>query len=101
MPTVYITAPNEVAESLAIGLVENRLAACVNRFPCHSTYWWDDEIQQGEEAILLAKTSSIQYPELVAYVEEVHPYETPCIERFDATALNDSFREWIKTETTA
>lgn len=99
MPTVYITAPRDVAKSLANELVEERLAACVNRLPCQSTYWWDGEIQNDEEVILLAKTSAIQYPKLVDYVKEVHPYETPCIERFDETALLDSFREWVREET--
>ena len=37
MPTAYITAPPEAAD-LASTLVEERLAACVNRVDCRSTY---------------------------------------------------------------
>jgi periplasmic divalent cation tolerance protein len=38
MPTLYVTAPPEAAADLARTLVEERLAACVNRVPCTSTY---------------------------------------------------------------
>jgi len=94
MPTVYITAPPEAAPELARTLVEERLAACVNRFTCESTYWWDGEIHDGEEVILLAKTTADRSDALVDRVEELHPYDVPCIERFDEDDVLDAFAEW-------
>lgn len=99
MPTVYITAPPDAASDLAAGLVEERLAACVNRVPCRSTYWWEDAIKTDEEEILFAKTSSERYAELVGYIEREHPYEVPCIERFDEDDVHDTFGRWITEET--
>ncbi len=99
MPTVYITAPHEDAPELARALVEERLAACVNQVACDSVYRWDGEIHDDEEVILLAKTTTERYDELQERVEELHPYDIPCIERFDETDVLNSFEEWIQTET--
>lgn len=99
MPTAYITAPSDAAPSLARTLVEERLAACVNRLPCSSTYRWNGEIIEDEEVILLAKTTDERYPDLVSRVEAEHPYEVPCIERFDEEDVLPAFSEWITDST--
>lgn len=99
MPTVYVTAPRSAAERLARELVEHRLAACVNRFPCQSTYWWDGDIQEDEETILLAKTTQERYAALVEHLEASHPYDVPCIERFEETDVLPAFEEWRRAET--
>ncbi|AFK19302.1 divalent-cation tolerance protein CutA [Haloferax mediterranei ATCC 33500] len=51
MPTVYITAPPSSADELARTLVEERLAACVNRVSCDSVYRWDGDVHDDEETI--------------------------------------------------
>ena len=94
MPTAYITAPTDAAADLAAELVERRLAACVNRFPCESVYRWDGEVHHDEEVVLLAKTTDDAYPDLVAQVEESHPYDVPCIERFEESHVFEAFAEW-------
>lgn len=95
MPTAYITAPSDAADELAELLVEERLAACVNRFPCASVYRWEGEVVHDEEVILLAKTTDSAWDELVTRVETQYPYDVPCIERFDETEILGSFGEWI------
>lgn len=95
MPTAYITAPPSAADELAAALVEERLAACVNRFDCRSTFRWDGEVLQEEEVVLLAKTTDERYDELEERVEAAHPYDVPCIERFDEAGALESFEAWI------
>ena len=95
MPTAYVTAPPDAAEDLARTLVEERLAACVNRVPCESVYRWDGEVHADEEVILFAKTTAERYPDLEARIEELHPYDVPCIERFDETDTLDPFGAWL------
>ncbi|GAB3663756.1 divalent-cation tolerance protein CutA [Halopiger thermotolerans] len=94
MPTVYITAPPDRADELAATLVDERLAACVNRLSTTSTYRWEGEIHRDEEVVLLAKTTDDAYDDLVDRVRELHPYDVPCIERFDEADLLESFAEW-------
>lgn len=95
MPTAYVTAPPEAADDLASALVEEELAACVNRVRCRSTYRWEGEVVRDDEEILLAKTTDGAYEELAARVAELHPYDVPCIERFDETAVHPPFADWI------
>ncbi|WP_313694872.1 divalent-cation tolerance protein CutA [Halorarum halobium] len=102
MPTLYVTAPPEAAPDIARTLVEERLAACVNRVPCESTYRWDGEVTVDErEAVLLVKTSDERVAEAAARVADLHPHETPCIERFEPDAVADSFAAWIDDATAA
>lgn len=94
MPTVYITAPRDAARDLAHVLVEDRLAACVNVVECASTYRWEGEVHDDAEAILFAKTTEAGYERLVDRVIAEHPYEVPCIERFDEDTVWPGFAEW-------
>ena len=96
MPTAYIAVPREAAADLARALVEEELAACVNRTDCRSTYRWEGEIHEDDEAILLAKTTDERYADLAARAAELHPHEVPCIERFDERAVDDAFGEWVR-----
>lgn len=94
MVTVYITAPPSDAARIARTLVDERLAACVNRVACNSVYRWEDAIHEDEEVVLLAKTTDERYEALKQRVVEVHPYDVPCIERFDETDVFDPFARW-------
>ncbi|AUV81830.1 divalent-cation tolerance protein CutA [Salinigranum rubrum] len=100
MPTLYVTAPPEVAEDLARTLVEERLAACVNRVPCTSTYRWEGEVVEDSEEILLVKTTEERCDAAVARLVEEHPYDVPCIERFDVE-YEDEFGAWVAESTDA
>lgn len=94
MPTVYITVPPDDADEIAERLVDERLAACVNRLSTTSTYRWEGEIHRDDEAVLLAKTTDEAYDDLVDRLREIHPYDVPCIERFDESHVLESFAEW-------
>lgn len=100
MPTLYVTAPPDAAPDLARTLVDERLAACVNRVPCESTYRWDGDVQVDEpEEVLFVKTSDETVEAAEKRVAELHPYETPCIERFTENAVAEPFAAWIDEAT--
>ena len=94
MPTAYVTVPRDAAPDLARTLVEERLAACVNRLDCRSTYRWDGDAEAADEAVLLAKTTADAYPALERRIAQLHPYDVPCIERFEEAAVGDAFAAW-------
>jgi periplasmic divalent cation tolerance protein len=98
MPTAYVTAPREAAADLAAALVERRLAACVNTVACESVYRWDGDVHHDDEVILLAKTTNDAFDDLAAFVEDAHPYDVPCVERFDEDGMLGEFREWRDEE---
>ena len=94
MATLYATAPETAAESIARTLIEERLAACVNRVDCASTYRWEGEIHEDDEEILLVKTTDGRAAKAADRIETLHPYEVPCIERFDEDDALDAFADW-------
>lgn len=94
MPTVYVTAPRDAAPDLARRIVENRLAACVNIVECASIYRWEGEVHEDDEVVLFVKTTEGAYEDCVDAITSGHPYDVPCIERFDETAVMDSFARW-------
>ncbi|OGB88599.1 dihydroorotate dehydrogenase [candidate division WOR-1 bacterium RIFCSPLOWO2_02_FULL_46_20] len=98
---VYITTKDK-AEARKIGrvLVESRLAACVNIIDkMESIYWWQGKIEQGNEAVLIAKTKEMLMPKLIAKVKALHSYECPCIVALPVSNGNKQFLEWIENET--
>ena len=56
---IFITAGSkEEAEKLSQGMVENRLAFCVNIVSgIQSTYHWEGKIHVDNEILLIAKTN--------------------------------------------
>lgn len=95
----YITHPDEAtARSISESLVTQRLAACANIFPIQSAYWWESAVQQEGEWVSILKTSVALETALEKAVEALHPYETPCITRFEARA-NLAYEHWIESNT--
>ena len=94
------TCPDpEIGRKLADGLLENRLAACVQALPIHSAYRWKGAIQREPEILLLIKTKAALYPEVEAYLRANHPYETPEILWLPIAAGFAGYLAWIDAET--
>lgn len=94
------TVPDEgAAEQLAAGALAQRLAACVTRLGAvHSQYHWQGNIESGNEIQLLFKTSLARAAELEQFIQTQHPYETPEILSWQATASN-AYGQWVNAET--
>lgn len=96
MPTAYVTCPSAESAELARTLLQERLAACVNRFECQSTYRWDDEVVDEAEDAMVIKTTSDRYDDLVERIVELHPHDVPCVERFDETDVISAYASWVE-----
>mgnify|MGYP001596043757 FL=1 len=64
---VFITAGSkEEAQKIAKGLLENKLAACVNIIEnIGSHFWWQGKIDNAQEALLIIKTRKTLFNKLV------------------------------------
>lgn len=76
---VFITAGTTgEAEKISRGLVEQKLAFCVQALPSiQSTYYWDNKICVDEEILLIVKTQSRLFDSLEKWVRENHSYDVP------------------------
>jgi periplasmic divalent cation tolerance protein len=98
--TVYITAGNEEeAERVARTVVEEKLAACVNFFPCRSVYRWKGKIEEDSEYVLICKTERGLFQQLQKRVREVHSYDVPAIVACDIVEGEGDFLQWVSDST--
>ncbi len=94
---VYITASSvDEARAIAKELVSSRLAAGANIIEnISSIYWWEGEIQNEKEALLIAKTKESLVEELIEKVKSMHSYSCPCIVSLPIIKGNKPFLDWI------
>lgn len=72
------TSSAEEAEKIAQTLLEKRLAACINILPrVHSRFWWKEKIEHCNEALMIIKSKSKVFDELVESVRAIHSYRVP------------------------
>ena len=90
------------AQQLALALIENRAAACVNILAeCSSIYRWQDKLETANEVPLLIKTTRAAYPRLEATIRAHHPYELPEIIAVPLSTGFPGYLQWVAQETKA
>lgn len=90
-----VSAPLAAAETLASGIVEQGLAACVQTTAARSCYRWNETVEHADESLLIMKTTTSAFPALEQWVCEQHPYAVPEIVAFPLSAAHAPYREWV------
>lgn len=94
---VLVTTPGrKVSEKLSKGLVENRLAACVNRVGgIQSRYRWKGKVETAREELLLIKTRRDRLSRLTRWVKAHHPYTVCEVIALPIAGGNSDYLRWI------
>ena len=86
----------EKAEGLARGIVEERLAACVQVLPRMTSYFfWEGAVQREREHLLLIKTAEEKYAEVETYIREHHSYDVPEVAAIRAEQVSEPYARWM------
>jgi periplasmic divalent cation tolerance protein len=97
---VTTTVPDrEEAESLAEGILENRLAACIQMADIRSFFLWEGALQKEDEVVLSIKTTEERYPALEAYIQEYHSYDVPELIRIPIIGGLPGYLDWLDSST--
>ena len=98
MLVVMTTTPNNSeAEDLARKIIAAKLAACVQVLPpMQSFYFWDGEVRNEPEHLLLIKTISTKFAELEKFIQANHSYDVPEIVALQSSDVSKSYLEWMK-----
>ena len=97
---VLITAssPDE-ARLIARALVKERLCACVNVVnSVRSYFWWEDEVQDEEEILLVCKSLVDRFSSIEKLVHEHHSYTVPEIIALPVVKGSSEYLDWVSTE---
>jgi periplasmic divalent cation tolerance protein len=87
------------AEKIARGLVEAKLAACVNVLPgARSFYRWRGNIEDSSEFLLIVKSSRGRFDALRAEIERLHSYEVPEIIALSIAEGAPNYLNWLDVE---
>jgi periplasmic divalent cation tolerance protein len=98
---VLVTASSSAqARRIARRLLQSKLAACVNMIPVESMFLWKGEIQEEEEVLMVIKTRSEAFDELMNAVKAMHTYDTPEIIAMPVVMGSREYLKWIDDEVT-
>ena len=94
---VMTTTDSEAeAARLAGGLVEARLAACVQVVgPMLSTYRWRGQVERAAEWLCLIKTSAERYGTVERWLAEQHSYDTPEVTAVPISQGSHAYLGWL------
>ncbi|MCK9876089.1 divalent-cation tolerance protein CutA [Frankia sp. AgPm24] len=88
------------AERIGRALVEARLVACFQVLgPMRSIYRWKGEIEQADEWLCLAKTTTARFDEMRERLVVLHPYDNPEIIATPIVAGHGDYLDWISEQT--
>jgi periplasmic divalent cation tolerance protein len=91
----------ESANAIALALVEERLAACVNILPrVQSIYRWQGAVESATEIPLLIKATAANYSALETAIRDRHPYTVPEIIALPVERGLPAYLDWVAAETT-
>lgn len=94
---VFVTCSSqEEAERLALSLVEEKLAACVNVTPVSSFFRWEGKTCEETERLLIIKSRGSLFEILEKRVRELHSYDVPEIIALPIVAGSKGYLDWIE-----
>jgi periplasmic divalent cation tolerance protein len=89
----------ELARSVSRQLVEQKLAACANisSAAVQSIYQWQGKIEEGQETLVLFKTTRDRFDEFARRLKALHPYEVPEIIAVRVEEGLPAYVQWVET----
>ena len=93
-------ATEDEALQLSQVLVQERLAACVQRLSgLRSTYVWQGRLHDEAEVLLIIKTKPELYPRVESRIRALHSYEVPEIVGWTVDAVSEDYLAWLNAST--
>lgn len=97
---VLTTLGNEKdARKIIDGILNDKLAACMQTVNIGSHYTWEGEVCHDQEILVLFKTSWVLYDALELKIKELHPYDIPEIIAIDIEKGFKGYLDWINEVT--
>ncbi|MCF7483531.1 divalent-cation tolerance protein CutA [Vibrio sp. J1-1] len=93
------TANEQNRDQIIKGLLEAKLAACIQTMPIESHYVWEGEICNDTEWLLVIKTRRELYELVEEKIENLHEYEVAQIVQVPIVDGFNPYLEWLREST--
>ncbi len=96
---VLVTCPTRaVAQRIALRVIGQRLAACVNILPgIESVFWWQGRVDRAREVLLLIKTTARRFEALRRAMLLLHPYQVPEVIALPIVKGHTPYLRWVQS----
>jgi periplasmic divalent cation tolerance protein len=86
------------ARKIARGVVEKKLAACVNigTAAVESVYRWKGKVETAREFLLVIKTTSARLEALEKEIKRLHSYDVPEFVVVEIAAGSKEYLRWVE-----
>ena len=97
---IYITCKDkQEALNISDQLLQAKLIACSNIIDgMTSVFFWQDQVQNNNEVVLILKTLSSHFKKIEDLVNKIHSYQVPCIVSIPLSNCSEPYLQWIKEQ---
>lgn len=97
---VFTTADSpDLAQKIALALVEGREAACVNILPgIRSVYRWERRVCDDAELLLIIKTTAGRFEAVRERIRQLHTYKVPEVIAVALTSGDPDYLRWLSAQ---
>ena len=94
-----VCASKEEARMIGKSLVREKRCACVNIIPgMESFYFWEGELVEDHEVVLLIKSIQGSFTDLANRIKELHSYDVPAIFSLAFQEADKQYLAWVNDQ---
>jgi len=86
----------EEADRIVQNLLEKRLIVCAKQVPVTSSNWWEGEIEQNQEILLIMDSVEDLFREVEDEIGPLHSYETFVLQAVPLVGLSLDAQAWVE-----
>jgi len=96
MTIYFLTCKDKTeARKIAKALLENKLIACCRMSSIESLYWWDEQINQDNEILLMMESIPGKFEDIQKVVADNHSYEQFVLSEVKVRRTSEGVLEWL------
>ena len=95
---VLTCASWQEAQNIADHLLDKKLIACAKFLPIQSKYWWEGELAEAKEVMILMESLQSKFAVIETEVGKLHSYKTFVLKSVPLAQLSESATGWLRDE---
>ncbi len=90
------TSSKKEAQKIAVSLIKQKLAACVNVLDkVDSVFFWENKVQKAKEYLLIIKSTRAKFTQIAKLIKSLHNYKVPEIIALPIIVGDKPYLRWI------